>query len=261
MVESLVPSALSLPAAVAVTVFEMFAAILLVVPKYRRWGAWIAGGMLAVFMLYVGVQYNRLLGQDCSCFPWIRRVVGPAFFAGDAAMLVLAGFAGLWSDRSSGWRPVASLFCCVCLLSAGFYVVNSQMRKASAVPETAIVDSKPLSLRQGKVLLYFFDPDCMHCFAIAEAMGKQDWGDTRIVALATREQHRASTFLMDTGLPASISPDTESLRKTFPFTNAPHAVALDSGRTAAIFHFGDMDGPEYFQALRSLGMMNVAKAR
>ena len=89
MVESLVPSALSLPAAVAVTVFELFAAILLLVPKYRRWGAWIAGGMLAVFMLYIGVQYNRLLGQDCSCFPWIRRVVGPAFFAGDAAMLVL----------------------------------------------------------------------------------------------------------------------------------------------------------------------------
>ena len=261
MVESLVPSALSLLAAVAVAVFETFAAVLLLFPKHRRWGAWIAGGMLAVFMLYVGVQYNRLLGQDCNCFPWIRRVVGPAFFAGDAAMLVLAGFAGVWADQSAGWRRTALLFCCVCLLSGGCYAITSALRSASDVPETAIVDGKPLNLRQGKVLLYFFDPDCLHCFAIAQEMGKQDWGATRIVALATREQHRASTFVKDSGLPASISPDAELLRKTFPFTNAPHTVALDQGKAAATFRFGDMDGAEYFLALRSLGMMKAANAR
>jgi hypothetical protein len=74
----------------------------------RRWGAWLAGLMLVVFMAYIGVFYHRLLGEDCNCFPWIRRVVGPGFFAGDAGMLALAALAGWRARRAwTGARVIA----------------------------------------------------------------------------------------------------------------------------------------------------------
>jgi len=39
MVQSLVPVALSMPAALAVAIYETFAGVLLLIPRYRRWGA------------------------------------------------------------------------------------------------------------------------------------------------------------------------------------------------------------------------------
>jgi len=50
MVQSLVPVALSVPTALTVAIFETFAVVLLLIPRYRRWGAWIAGLMLIAFM-------------------------------------------------------------------------------------------------------------------------------------------------------------------------------------------------------------------
>ena len=41
--------------------------------------------------------------MDCSCIPWLKRVVGPGFFIGDGVMLLLAFFAGLGARRSEGF--------------------------------------------------------------------------------------------------------------------------------------------------------------
>ena len=38
----------------------------------------------------IAVHYSELRGVDCSCFPWVKRAVGRAFFAGDGAMMLLA---------------------------------------------------------------------------------------------------------------------------------------------------------------------------
>ena len=76
MVQSLIPVALSVPAAIAVAIAETFTGVLLLIPRFRRWGSWIAGLMLIAFMIYIGVLYDRLTGEDCNCFPWIQRVVG-----------------------------------------------------------------------------------------------------------------------------------------------------------------------------------------
>ncbi len=46
-------------------------------------------------MVYFAVLYDRLLGEDCSCFPWVERVVGPAFFVGDAVRIEPRFQAGL----------------------------------------------------------------------------------------------------------------------------------------------------------------------
>lgn len=256
MVQSLVPVALSMPAALAVAIYEAFAGVLLLIPRYRRWGAWIAGVVLVAFMVYIGALYDRLLGEDCNCFPWIRRVVGPAFFAGDVAMLALAGLAAWWSGKSQGWRRAAAILYCVCLVACGSYAVSAIRRSHADAPETAVVDGQSLNLRQGRVLLYFFDPECSHCYTVAREMSKRKWGATRIVILPTREQRFARSFLQDTGLRAGISPDAEFLRRIFPFTDPPYAVALERGKAIATFNSGQMEGECYYETLTRLGHLN-----
>jgi uncharacterized membrane protein YphA (DoxX/SURF4 family) len=253
MIQSLVPVVLSMPAAVGVAICETFAGILLLIPRYRRWGAWIAGLMLVAFMIYIGVLYNRLLGEDCNCFPWIQRVVGPAFFVGDAAMLALAGLAAWGSRNSHGWRQAAAIFGGVCLLACASFGLSMVRRAQSGVPETVTVDGRPLNLRQERVLLYFFDPECTHCLAVAQEMGRRDWGSTAVVALATREQRFAAEFLRQAGLRAGISPDAELLRKTIAFTDPPFAVALTRGKVVARFNSGQMESEAYYVELKRLG--------
>ena len=256
MVQSLVPVALSMPAAIGVAIAETFTATLLLMPRFRRWGSWIAGLMLIAFMIYIGALYNRLTGEECNCFPWIQRVVGPAFFAGDAAMLALAGLAGWWSGRSQGRRRAAVIFCFVCLVACGSYAASAIRRGHADAPETAVVDGKPLNLRQGRVLLYFFDPECSSCYAVAQKLSKREWGNTRIVALATREQRFARSFVTDSGLRAGISPDAESLQKVFPFTDPPYAVALDRGKPVARFNSGELEAGTDYETLKRLGHLN-----
>jgi hypothetical protein len=73
------------------------------------------------------------------------------------------------------------------------------------------------------------------------------------VILPTREQRFAHGFLNDSGIRARISPDAESLRKIFPFTDPPYAVALDRGKATATFNSGQMEGGAYYETLKRLG--------
>jgi uncharacterized membrane protein YphA (DoxX/SURF4 family) len=88
---------LTLPLALTLAVLETSAGILVLIPRFRRWGAMLAGLLLLAFMGYIGWNYTALLGRDCSCFPKLTlpfgividmtRSVGPEFFYGDAAFL------------------------------------------------------------------------------------------------------------------------------------------------------------------------------
>jgi uncharacterized membrane protein YphA (DoxX/SURF4 family) len=256
MVQLLIPVALSVPAAIAAAIAETFTGVLLLIPRYRRWGSWIAGLMLIAFMIYIGALYSRLTGEDCNCFPWIQRVVGPAFFAGDAAMLALAGIAGWWSGKSQGRRRAAVIFCCVCLIAGGSFAASTIRRGHADAPEIAVVDGNVFNLRHGRVLLYFFDPECSTCYAVAQEMSKREWGATRIVALATREQRFARAFVKDSGLRAGISQDADFLRRVFPFTDPPYAVALDRGKAVARFNSRQLEVETYYETLKRLGHLN-----
>src|SRR5436190_1991829 len=78
--EFLVPAALSMPFTLALATAEMFGGALILVPRFRRWGAIIVSLLLVAFMGYIGLHYSQLLGKDCSCFPIVKRTVGPMFF-------------------------------------------------------------------------------------------------------------------------------------------------------------------------------------
>src|SRR5579863_5578971 len=94
----LVPYQLTLPLALTLAICETTAGVLILVPRFRRWGAMLAGFLLVVFMAYLGFKYKALIGRDCSCFPNLslpfginidmRRSVGPGLFWGDGAFML-----------------------------------------------------------------------------------------------------------------------------------------------------------------------------
>jgi uncharacterized membrane protein YphA (DoxX/SURF4 family) len=249
-----VPASLSLIGACVLGVSETVAGVLVLTPRFRRWGAWLAGALLAFFMIYIAANYSALAGQECNCFPWIKRTVGPGFFIGDAVMLGLAAVAGWWARPSSNLRAALVVLLAVAVFAAVSYGVNERMQAAVVAPSAIQVDGKPFPLRQGRVLLYFFDPECMHCNAAARQMATYRWaGNVRIVGVPTEQPQFASYFMQDTGLRAPVSFDTKALRKVFSFTSAPYAVALDNGRLKEAFT--EFDEKEPSAGLRRLGFI------
>jgi uncharacterized membrane protein YphA (DoxX/SURF4 family) len=245
-----IPAALSLPAAILVGISETLAGVLILVPRFRRWGACLAGGLLVLFLAYFAMNYQTLAGQDCSCFPWLKRVVGPGFFVGDAAMLALAVIAGLWAKPAAGLRTAALMLAAVAVFALISYGVDVTRQTGVEAPDTITVDGKPFNTHLGKVFIYFLNPECMHCFNAAKAMSKLNWGDTKVIAVATEQPQFTGQFLQDTGLKAGTSKDLEVLKKTFPFVNAPAGVALVNGREKAMLT--EFEGKEPEGTLKKL---------
>ena len=151
----LVPYDLTLPLALVLAVAETTAGTLILVPRFRRWGAVLASLLLLAFMGYVGWNYKALIGRDCSCFPELRlplgitidmrRSVGPGFFYGDLAFLAAAAIAGIWAKRSQGLRTAAVILGAVAVFTAvSFGSAYSKLTGLKA-PDSIVVDGQPMS--------------------------------------------------------------------------------------------------------------------
>src|SRR5579862_5168688 len=230
MAQAMVPQSLSLASAIGFGIAETLTAVLLLVPRFRRWGAWLAGALLVAFMIFIGINYNALRGAECSCFPWVKRAVGPGFFIGDGLMLALAAVAGVWARPARGLDRALAILGAVVLFAGASYGVAALRQTGTKAPDTVTVDGKPYSLQQGKILIFYFDPECLHCLDAAKRMSKLNWGDTRVVAVPISVPQFAQGFLDDTHLKAVISNDLPQLKKIFPFVSAPAGVALVNGR-------------------------------
>lgn len=253
MVQALIPRELALACALATGIAETAGGVLVLVPRWRRWGALLCGVMLVAFMVYVGIYYNRLLGEDCSCFPFIQRAVGPGFFIGDFAMLLLAAGAWVWARPSEGLRNAGVAVVAICVFAGVLYGVSAVRGEGIAAPATVQVDGQPYSLEHGRVLLYFFDPQCSHCDMAARVMSRHKWKDVRIVVFATAQPQFARQFLDGTGLQAVISTDTEKVKAIFPFGDPPYGVLLENGRLVKTLPYFDNDEPG--TTLRTLGFI------
>jgi uncharacterized membrane protein YphA (DoxX/SURF4 family) len=253
MTQALVPASLSVFTAMFFGMAEVFSGILILIPRYRRWGAWLIGLMLIAFMVYIGVFYDRLLGADCTCFPWVKRAVGPMFFYSDAAMLALAALAGWWARPSEGLRNAVRIAGAVAVLGGAAYGITEMRQTGARAPETLTVDGQTASLQQGKVLLYFYDPECAHCDQAARRMAKHTWNGVKVYGLPSRVPQFGKYFMDSTGLKAGNSPEHDALKKLFPFGDPPYAVALEHGRQKAALSRFDEAEPE--ATLRQLGFI------
>ena len=244
MAQAKVPESLSQAAALLFGIAETVGGVLILVPRFRRWGAMITSALLVAFLVYFAIHYNALRGEECSCFPLLKRVVGPGFFIGDALMLLLAVCAGIWSKRPGSFRSAVLVLGAVVVFALVSYGVAEVRQTGVKAPDTTMVQDMPpagsppgtqtashsYSLQRGKVFLFFFDPQCMHCFDAAKRMSKLSWGETRIVAIPVELPQYAAQFLNDTGLKAVYSSEFAMLAPIFSYTAYPYGIALENGR-------------------------------
>src|SRR5260370_15216320 len=94
LAQAKVAESMALAGALGFGIAETLAGTLILVPRFRRWGSIPAAVLLLAFLGYFALNYSALRGPDCSCFPWLKRGVGPHLFIGDGFMLVAAGVAG-----------------------------------------------------------------------------------------------------------------------------------------------------------------------
>lgn len=244
MVQALVPYQLSLAAAISFGIVETAGGVFLFVPRLRRWGAWICSVLLVAFMIYFAANYSALQGEECSCFPWIKRAVGPGFFVADALMLAAALLAGLWSAPSHGMRNAAIIIGAIAVFAGVSYGVMATRQTGAKAPAAITAGGRTVSLQQGRFLIYFFDPECSHCDAAARALAKHDWNGTRVITVPTRVPQFAGEFLNSTGLRSELSQDLDVLKEAFPFVSAPYAVVIEHGRQKASLDRFDEQEPE-----------------
>ncbi len=254
MVQALIPVSLALPTALCAGIFETWAGIMLIVPRWRRWGGWLSVLMLIAFMVYIGAFYTQLRGEDCNCFPWIQRAVGPAFFIGDAVMILMGIPAILWSVKPFAFRRAFVVLGILGVFSLSVYGVTVAQQSGLQAPKSIIVDGKPYSLEHGRVFLFFFDPECSHCLFSARKISKWEWQNVRVVAVSTVNPQWTDYFLKSSGLLVPASNDPKPLREVFSFTDPPYAVAIEHGRQVKAFPVFDEKEPE--ATLRELGWLH-----
>jgi uncharacterized membrane protein YphA (DoxX/SURF4 family) len=256
MEKLLIPAKVSLPFTLVLGTVELFAGIMVLIPRFRRWGGTIVSLLLVSFMIYIGIHYTELVGKDCSCFPWLKRAVNIWFFPEDAAMLALSLMAAWWAKPSYSKRAASVLLgaCAVfATVSCGVALTHQSGTKA---PDTVIVKGQPYSLQDGKVFLYFFDPECSHCNAAAKTMSTYSWkSDVKVVGIPTRVPQFADAFMSDNNFKGvTTTTDSKSLKALFPFGDPPYGVALVNGRSiGTVPHYEENDEPR--PTLKALGFI------
>jgi len=242
--------------AVTLGILEVLAAFLLFHPRFRRWGGWLGSALMIFFMAWVAYYYQKLAGQECSCFPLIKRTVGPGFFVGDAIFLLLGLAAVAWSSRPKSIRTPGIALATLIVFAGASFGIHANTRSHAQIPTPIVVDGQPQNLADGKVFLFFYDPSCTHCDAAAKFMSKLDWTGTRVVAIPTINPQWAASFLHDTHFKAATSLEFEKLKKAFPFVDPPFGVALEDGHVKQTFGQAQFTPPAPESQLKALGLIH-----
>ncbi len=250
-----VPSGWGVLGAATLGTLEVFTALLLFSPRYRRWGGILGSALMIFFIGWIAVYYHKLVGQECSCFPIIKRTVGPMFFVSDGIFLLLGLAAWLWSRHVASLKTPVILLTALAVLAGASYAWNESKVVHAHIPNPVIVDNKPADLSKGKVFIFFYDPSCMHCDAAGRFMGKFDWTDTRVVAIPTVNPQWAASFLHDTGFKAETSLEVDKMKNAFPFVDPPYGVALKDGVVKQTFGQAAFAAPSPKAQLESLGFV------
>ncbi len=251
----LVPVALTLPATLAVAASEIFAAVLLLRPAWRRLGGLFSTALLLVFMAYVAINYTTLRGADCSCFPWLERAVGPAFFWSDGAMVALSVLAAWFAPKMGKLSQVRTLLAGVIALSLVALAWDRfGPEPGGDVPATITVEGEDYSLRQGKVFLYFYNPTCLHCLDVGLELSRYDF-QADLIGIPTQDPDFAEGFYEDSGLAGKVktSADLDLLKETFPFDDVPYAAAIEDGKILERMQF--FEQPELGEKLQEWGFV------
>ncbi len=256
------------------SIFETTAGVLLFIPRFRRWGALIAGTMLLGFTAYFAANYAELKGLDCSCFPAIQlpfgmtldlqREVGPEFFYSEIFGLAAVVLAGLWAKPATGFKAALLILGTVVVFSSVSVGTAYAARNGAVIaPDSIEVDGQPYSLQSGKQFIFFFDPSCMHCDAAARSMAPLTFADgVDVIAVPVTHPEWGPSFLGPVdeqgtgfGRVAKLSTDAAKLREVFKFEFPPAGVYIEDGvQKGVVPHFED-GGDEHIVWMREHGII------
>ncbi|MDA1315605.1 MAG: hypothetical protein O2968_19930 [Acidobacteria bacterium] len=254
LTQILVPVPLSLAGTMAVIMGDLTAGVLLLRPSWRRLGGMLSSVMLIIFMGYFAINYEALRGADCSCFPWVKRAVGPEFFWTDGAMLLLSVAAAWLAPPLRNIRGAVLAVAGIVVISLSALAIDKLGPQPELdVPATIAAGDAQVSLHEGKVFIFFFNPMCPHCVDAGINMSKHKW-QAIFVGVATEDEDLTPGFIDDTGLrDVKLTRDIKTLREALPFENPPYAVAIEDGRVTERFPF--FEEPELGEKLRELGLI------
>ena len=250
-----VPAGFGVLGASVLGTLELFAAVLLFLPQFRRWGGLLSSALMIFFIGWIGYYYHVLVGHECSCFPLIKRSVGPGFFIGDGIMLLMALAALFWSPQVRRFRVPVMALTGLAVLAIVSFGVSAKARESVQVPTPLLVDGKLENLTHGKVFVFFYDPSCEHCDAASKFMSTLNWKDTKVIAIPTVNPQWAESFLHDTHLKAGTSPELAKMKKAFPFVDPPFGVALVDGNPKETFGQAQFNKPLPKPDLQKLGFV------
>lgn len=261
------------PVTLVLSIFEITAGALLLVPQYRRWGALIAGAMLVGFLAYFGVFYEQLKGLDCSCFPAIQlpfgmtldlqREVGPEFFYSELVGLAAVALAGFWAKPASALKVPLMIFGTVVVFSSVAVGADYAARNSGVkAPEFIEVEGQQYSLWDGNKFLFFYDPACPHCEAASKSLSTLTFKDgIDVIAIPTDHPEWVEDYMSNSatgtnlGAVAKTSLDEDKLREVFVFEFPPYGIYLEDGVQQGIVpHFED-GGTEHVDWLRANGII------
>ena len=262
LVQSGVPSAFGLPAAVILGSVELFAAVLLLLPAYRRTGAVLTAVLTGLFIAYMAARYTQLKGVECGCLPGWYREVGVRFFVEDG--LMLAGAIGL-AVLSPPVRAAGRWFRTPALLLLGVLVAGS----ASAVLEPVLAQENTLTMRvmdrDGRVaemplssrsytVLYFYNPTCLTCRKVSRELAGLRL-TAPLIVLPDGPPEQAYEYLNEAGMKnALVSPDYVLLSERFGLRQVPTIYLLKGSRPERAII--DFESGEFQKALRDHGLLN-----
>lgn len=257
-----IPSNLGLPLAVVLGTAELFAAVLLVIPAYRRWGAALIGVMLVVFMAYMGARYTQLKGVECGCLPGRGRALGAGFFIQDGLMLAAAAAVFLLKPLKEAPRrslvPAALALALIVALGVGSASLERPlfakesgltvrvMDRAGRVADTSISS-------RSQTLLYFYDATCSDCKKASAELARVRLA-APLIALPIEKPQEGYAYLDAAGIKnALISPDHAQLSERFQAKQVP-AVYIVQGAAPqnAIF---DFERSRFEKVLRDGGLL------
>jgi len=120
-----------------------------------------------------------------------------------------------------------------------------------------------MSLQDGRIFLFFFDPQCSTCFAVGKSLAPLKFqSDVKFVGVPTNMPEWGPGWMgtgeSGTGLLKPISPDAGKLREVFKFDYPPYGVLIEHGRQAGVITISEFDevNPEHhIKLLRDMGVI------
>ena len=172
-------------------------------------------------------------------------------------MLAAAVAAGIGTQASRGFKTAGFMLGIIAVCALSSYAVNASRHTGTHAPATIEgEDGKAILLQEGKVFIYFFNPQCMHCLEAGRKLATMNWGATHFIGVPTENPQYGDWFMKNAHLTGRgpVSNDLELLKKLFPFDLPPAGVALQDGyQKAMLLQFEDA---EPAATLKKLGFAN-----